>query len=578
MLLIAQPNFQQIGFSTQNGGTTGGKGGQIVTATSYSQLKSYAESSNTYIIMVEGTISNGSAGGAINIKSNKSIIGIGSTAFLNGIGLAMSSGDNIIVQNLKLTLVGTSNPASVNGGDCISISGTSNNIWIDHCEMYSEDPNVQTNIDKYDGLLDIKHQTGFITISWCYFHDHHKCTLVGSADDDLFANRKVTFHHNYYKKVKYRIPMYRGATGHFFNNYIVGAQDASEIRIGTCVRVEKNYYESFHYAIYTPTDAKGFTERIDNYLGNTQSRAFPANCTANIPYDYSSVLTSNTQDVKTIVSKYAGVGVVGEDCNGDLNGGAYTDRCGRCVEGNIGQSACYLDCKGVENGNAYLDECNTCVGGTSGKEACAGVMQAEDYCSLDGVFENSNAGFFGLGYVNTDNATGVSVSWVLSSTSNQNASIAFRFANGGTTNRDGEVFVNGQSNGTLSFPPTGVWATWEESNGKLNLTEGLNEIVVTATSSDGLANIDALLLPEGIGDANCSPVLNIAQISSVGLSISPNPATNVLNINQSVNWVLQNITGIVLAQGKGSIIDISSLQKGVYFIKAGNKSFKFVKQ
>ena len=51
--------------------------------------------------------------------------------------------------------------------------------------------------------------------------------------------------------------MYRGSVGHFFNNYIVGAQDATEIRAGTCVRVEKNYYEALHYSIYTPSDSAG---------------------------------------------------------------------------------------------------------------------------------------------------------------------------------------------------------------------------------------------------------------------------------------------------------------------------------
>jgi pectate lyase len=297
-----------VGFATLNGGTKGGLGGETVTATTYAQLKSYAESATTYIIMVQGTISNGATGGKISVKSNKSIIGVGSTAFLSGIGLDINSANNIIVQNLKLTLVGTTTPSSVNGGDVIGIAGTSKNVWIDHCELFSEDPAVQTDIDLYDGLIDIKAQTGFITISWCYLHDHHKGGLVGAADDDLYADRKVTFHHNYYNKVKLRIPMYRGAVGHFFNNYIVGATDATEIRADTCVRVEKNYYEALHYSIYTPSDAPGQTERIDNVEVSRTSRAYPANCTADIPYTYSDVLTTVTNDVKTVVPQSAGVG------------------------------------------------------------------------------------------------------------------------------------------------------------------------------------------------------------------------------------------------------------------------------
>jgi pectate lyase len=299
-----------------------------VTVSTYADLKMYAESTTASVIRVQGTIANGANGGKVSIKSNKTIVGVGSTAFLNGVGLEIASSNNVIIQNLRMTMMGVTTrvdtpgvytssddeglPAiQVNGGDVISISGTSKNIWIDHCELYNEDPAVQTNHDLYDGLIDVKGQTGFITISWNYLHDHHKGGLVGASDTDLYDDRKITFHHNYYNKVLLRIPMYRGAVGHFFNNYVVGAQDASEIRAGTCVRVEKNYYEALHYSIYTPSDAPGMTERIDNVEVSRTSRAYPANCTANIPYSYSSALTGTTNDVKTVVPQGAGVGKVG---------------------------------------------------------------------------------------------------------------------------------------------------------------------------------------------------------------------------------------------------------------------------
>jgi pectate lyase len=277
--------------------------------------------------MVQGTIQNGANGGQINVKSNKSIIGVGTTGFLFGVGLNIASANNIIVQNMRLTMTGvttrTDTPGVytstgdeglpqvlVNGGDAIGISGTSKNIWIDHCEFFSEDPNVQTNHDLFDGLIDVKNQSGFITISWNYLHDHHKGGLVGSSDTDLFADRKITYHHNYYNNVKLRIPMYRGAVGHFFNNYIVAATDASEIRAGTCLRMEKNYYEALHFSIYTPSDAPGSTERIDNIEVSRTARAYPAACTADIPYPYATALTTTTADVKTVVPSGAGVGKI----------------------------------------------------------------------------------------------------------------------------------------------------------------------------------------------------------------------------------------------------------------------------
>jgi pectate lyase len=318
---------QPIGFAALNGGTTGGKAGPVVTATTFAELKSHAESATAQVILVQGTISNGANGGKISVKSNKSLVGVGSTAFLDGVGLEIANSNNIIVQNLRITMAGVTTRTEtagvytasgdgglpkvlVNDGDAISISGTSKNVWIDHCELFSEDPATQTNKDLYDGLIDVKGQAGFITISRNHLHDHHKGGLVGASDTDLFADRKITFHHNYYDNIKLRVPMYRGAVGHFFNNYIVGATDASEIRAGTCVRIEKNYYEALHYSIYTTSDSAGSTERIDNIEVMRTDRAYPANCTADIPYSYSAVLTGTTADVKTLVPQAAGVGKI----------------------------------------------------------------------------------------------------------------------------------------------------------------------------------------------------------------------------------------------------------------------------
>lgn len=312
-LTHAAPDYSLVGFATLNGGTSGGKGGQVVTAKTLAELQNYAGSTTPYIIMVEGTISNGTAGAKLSVKSNKSIIGVGSSAFLQGIGVSINNANNVILQNVKVTLVGTSNPNGVNGGDAISVTGTSKNIWIDHCEVYSEDPDVQTNIDKYDGLIDIRDQTGYITLSWNYIHDHHKAVLVGASDTDLFAERNVTIHHNYFYKVVKRTPMMRGATGHLFNNYIYGTgtasgdTEASFAVKGVCFRVEKSHYENVRYAIYSATDAtKGYAERIDNIA--SQSRAWPGTCTATIPYSYASVLTTTTADVKNLVKQYAGIG------------------------------------------------------------------------------------------------------------------------------------------------------------------------------------------------------------------------------------------------------------------------------
>ena len=610
----AQPNFALVGFATQNGGTKGGQGGTTVTATTYAQLKSYAESATTYIIMVEGTVSNGTAGGQIRIKSNKSLIGVGSTAFLSGVGLDMTSQNNIIVQNLKITLVGTSSPKDINGGDCISISGTSKNIWIDHCELYSENPDTQTDIDKYDGLLDIKQQTGFITLSWNYFHDHHKCGLVGAADDDLNADRLVTMHHNYYNRIKLRIPMYRGATGHFFNNYIKDSDKASEIRANTCVRMEKNYYDGFdQFAIYTTADSPGKTERIDNYLSETQSRAYPANCTASIPYTYSNVLTSTTADVKTIVPQYAGVGKLGtcttktwyKDTDGDGFGDPAstqsactqptgyvadkTDLCpndankiaaGQCGCG-VAESVC-VDCNGVKNGAATLDNCGRCIAGTTGKTACTSVAEAEtEACAIDGVTETKNAGYKGTSYLNVDNAVGTSITFNVLAANAGTATISFRYANGGTVDRPAQISLNGTVlPNNLNLPVTGTFTDWKAADLTLTFLKGTNVVKLLSATAEGLANIDQIgFVSSGVTKGGCVITsLDDYDVTQL-VSVYPNPVKGTVAWNLDRKWQLKDVVGTILMEGEGQAIDLSAYPIGMYIVKfEGGATVKIIKE
>lgn len=333
------PDFSLVGYATENGGTTGGAGGTEVTVSTFAELKKFAKIPETpYIIKINGTIKGeGSVQGRdyqgeIKVASNKTIVGIGKDAFLDGIGLGIKDSKNIIIQNIKFSMVnlGKSIPANsgdipeiysqkgdegrpqilVNGGDLIIIHGSSSNIWIDHCEFSEEDPRVQLNQDLYDGLVDVSNDSGFITISWSYFHDHHKCHLIGNSDKDLYPNRKVTFHHNYYSTIQERVPLYRGGEGHFFNNYNYDVYSGSvNTRMKACVRVENNYFENCKNTVYSKNSKiLGYAESIENKEVNCENKyETPEGCNLIIPYQYSNVLTK-VDDVKTIVTTYAGVG------------------------------------------------------------------------------------------------------------------------------------------------------------------------------------------------------------------------------------------------------------------------------
>jgi pectate lyase len=307
-----------LGFAAENGGTTGGAGGRTVQATTLAELTALAKSQEPLVITIDRTLSGGTQGASVRVASNKTLLGVGTTGFLEGVGLNISGSRNIIVQNLKFTMSTVTNTYSndegrqqvaANDGDCMTIQGNSQNIWVDHCEFFNQDPATQPNQDLYDGLVDAKGASAYITLSWNYFHDHHKSHLMGNSDQDV-GDRKVTFHHNYYANIHERVPLYRFGTGHVFNNYFRHVYGTGiNSRMGACLRVEKNYFEDGKDPIITKNSAVvGGWDVADNYYSaNKGSQPTTSTCTFTPPYSYAAALTP-VADVKAVVLQGAGIG------------------------------------------------------------------------------------------------------------------------------------------------------------------------------------------------------------------------------------------------------------------------------
>jgi hypothetical protein len=124
------------------------------------------------------------------------------------------------------------------------------------------------------------------------------------------------------------------------------------------------------------------------------------------------------------------------------------------------------------------------------------IYQAEAGTQGGGnILESTNAGFIGTGYVNfTDNApngfTEIQV--------NQNGTqtLIFRYANGGAVNRPCNITVNGTSVGTVSFPPTGAFTTYNTVTLPVNLGAGggFRALRITSTTPAGGPNLDQISL------------------------------------------------------------------------------------
>lgn len=322
-----RPNFSLVGFATQNGGTTGGNSAgadKIITVTSIDELQKAIGGEKTTtprIIKVVGKIGPGEI--AIKNCANITIFGADENAFISQTPIVVTNSSNIIIRNLKFSMVGKSG-----GKDIIELTTTgsakSENIWIDHCEFFNETPTAEgadngSVKDKYDGLLDMKKGSAYITISWCYFHDHYKGLLVGFSTDKDPEDRKITMHHNRFVRINSRIPSYRAGTSHIYNNYIEGWIE-NGIRYGNAVHardaanllVENNYFKDLNRTVYwdvndSPTEgfAYGTGNIYDNVTHEMTTRTHSSPFVP--PYQ---VDQDDAQTLPDVLQQYAGVGIL----------------------------------------------------------------------------------------------------------------------------------------------------------------------------------------------------------------------------------------------------------------------------
>lgn len=303
------PDFSLYGWAATNGGTTGGAGGQTVTVSTLADLKFYCAQTAPYIIHVSGTITGNEQ---IPVESNKSILGIGSTARLVGIGFKIGSSSrfgqigNIIFRNLIME-------KPLAPIDKFSIQYGAHHIWIDHCELFSDRDHGK---DYYDGQIDITHAADFITVSWTVFHDHFKNSLVGHSDSNAAEDTghlTVTYHHNLFTRVDSRNPSVRFGTVHVYNNYFLDIPDYGiASRMGARVRIENNYFQN----VVEPIRADTSLSPEPGYVSHVETNIF-TNCGPNSittapstwvpPYAFP---LDPAADVPALVQEWAGVGKI----------------------------------------------------------------------------------------------------------------------------------------------------------------------------------------------------------------------------------------------------------------------------
>jgi pectate lyase len=301
-----------IGFAAVNAlgqnGTTGGAGGPVVSVSTASEFLDHISRSGPYTIIVEGMIT--LPGPMHEVTSHKTIIGRGASSGITGGGLNIGGPvsdsttpppdggvRNIIIRNLIFTGL---------PDDAINIQMFAHHIWIDHCDLSNA----------FDGLIDIKRGSDYVTVSWNHTHNHVKNMLLGHSDSNGaqdIGRLKVTYHHNWFNDTPQRNPRVRfGEPVHIFNNYYFSNSDvgvACQANAG-CM-VEGNYFEdveepmTIRYA--GPTGR--MVQRNNVFVGESGTPVVGGSVIE--PSAFYGYSVQNPGDIKTAVMQGAGVGKIG---------------------------------------------------------------------------------------------------------------------------------------------------------------------------------------------------------------------------------------------------------------------------
>ncbi|CAE6439514.1 unnamed protein product [Rhizoctonia solani] len=300
-----------FGFAT---GTTGGNGAAQAVPTSAAQLKTWLEDDVTRNILLdrtydftdtEGTVTeqgcrpwscspnpqlsldgNGWCGSnpldvtvtykkagtsGIRVKSNKTILGKGTSGWIKGKGLLLSGVSNVIIQNIRISDI---NPQYVWGGDALYIDNSSK-VWVDH--NYFKSVGRQFLVTGFGAAKQVTISNNYFDgqSTWSTGCDqHHYWAFLFAGDGD-----QITFAQNYVYYTAGRGPHVGGMDGysltiHMYNNYFNEvAGHAIDADTGAKILAEGNYFNK----VKTPS------------TGNTKGAVFApvsasmnAQCTASL--------------------------------------------------------------------------------------------------------------------------------------------------------------------------------------------------------------------------------------------------------------------------------------------------------
>jgi hypothetical protein len=122
----------------------------------------------------------------------------------------------------------------------------------------------------------------------------------------------------------------------------------------------------------------------------------------------------------------------------------------------------------------------------------AALYEAEQAAVSGALVSAAHGGYTGSGYVDYQHASGDAVDFTVRASSAGQYALGFRYANGGPSDRQLALLVNGQPvGGGVTFDRTASWKAWEFETVIVPLEAGANRVQLLAAGQSG-PNVDSL--------------------------------------------------------------------------------------
>ncbi|MEV6206680.1 carbohydrate-binding protein [Kitasatospora sp. NPDC051914] len=125
----------------------------------------------------------------------------------------------------------------------------------------------------------------------------------------------------------------------------------------------------------------------------------------------------------------------------------------------------------------------------------SGVFRAEEARLHRGRTDTEHPGYSGAAYAVLEEGAGGQAEWEVEAAAPASATLALRYANGGTADRPMDIAVNGtRVVAARPFRPTGGWGSWATVSVPITLRTGANTVRVTAATAAGGPHLDRIAI------------------------------------------------------------------------------------